>query len=239
MHYDHPAFVKPKETNLKLWRYIELSKLMYLLESSMLHFCRADLYRKEDPFEGTFPKLEYEYLIKRIGEAETRNLFEITSKDTFLNCWHLNDSESLAMWKLYSQMDKGVAILTDVDSFKDSFSLTDKKIFSGIIQYIDYETDLFYSPSKHNYSALNGFTAFIHKRNIYKYENEYRAVCTDSKGKDKLGISVSTDVSKLIKNIIVAPNSSDWLFDLIKNFTNKYYNSIEVRHSSFDLEPHF
>lgn len=239
MHYDHPAFVKPNDTSLKLWRYLEFTKLMYLLESSKLFFNRADLYRNEDPFEGTFPKLEYEYFVKRNGEDVIRNLFEITSRDTFLSCWHLNNTESIAMWKLYSHMDKGVVILTEVERFKDSFSVSDKKIFSGVIQYINYETEYFYSPSKHDYTSANGFTAFIHKREIYKYENEYRAVCTDPNGKDKFGLNIAVDVNKLIEKIIVAPNSPDWLFELVKNVTHKYYNNIEICRSCFDLKPYY
>jgi hypothetical protein len=238
MHIDHPAFVNPKDNKTKLWRYIEIQKYMHLVESSMLYFCRADLYRKEDPFEGTFPKIEYEYSIKHSGEVETKNLYRITSMDTFLSCWHLNNEESLAMWKLYSQMDKGVAIQTDIKNFKEAFSLTNKKIFSGVVQYINYETDTYYTPSKHPYYLANAFTAYIHKRKIFEYENEYRAICTDPNGKDKLGFGVEVDLTKLIQRVLVAPNTPEWLFTTVKSITDKYKGNLEICRSSYDLKPY-
>ena len=63
MFIEHPAFVDPENNNLKLWRYIERDKLIKLLESECLYFCRADYFQNEDPFEGSFPRLEYEHLI--------------------------------------------------------------------------------------------------------------------------------------------------------------------------------
>jgi len=106
MFIEHPAFVDSANSNLKLWRYIELDKLISLLETSELFFCRADYFRLEDPFEGTFPKVEYEYLVAQQDQDFPRNLFNLTSRETFLNCWHLNENENLAMWKLYAREKK-------------------------------------------------------------------------------------------------------------------------------------
>ena len=239
MFFKHPAFKDPENNSLILWRYIELEKFTSLMENSELFFCRADYFRKYDSFEGTFPKLQYDYLLKRIGQEATRNLFEITSKDTFLNCWHLNDNENLAMWKLYSKNDKSIALQTDIQSFKDSFENSDRTIFAGKIQYIDYEKDYYYGRRGYNYTLGNGFTAYIHKRIIFDYEKEYRAICTDSNGKDKQGIKIKVTLDKLIHNIFLAPNTSNESIELVADIANCISKKIKVRRSSFDSKTYF
>lgn len=239
MFSKHPAFEDPENDKLKLWRYIELENFTSLIKTSELYFRRADYFRNEDPFEGTYPKVEYNYSLKRVGQEVTRNLFEITSKDTFLNCWHLNNNENLAMWKLYSKNDKGIALQTDIQSFKDSFENSDRTIFAGKIQYIDYEKDHYYGQSGYNYTKGNGFTAYIHKRIIYDYEKEYRAICTDPNGKDKNGLKIKITLDKLIHNIFLAPNTSDASFELATKIVNSVSKDIKVRRSSYDSPPYF
>jgi hypothetical protein len=66
MYKNHPAFEDPKDPSLKLWRYLDLSRFLSLLDSTCLYFCRASEFRTNDPFEGSFPKLEYEYWGKKL-----------------------------------------------------------------------------------------------------------------------------------------------------------------------------
>lgn len=239
MFFKHSAFVDPENDTLKLWRYIELEKFILLIESSELYFCRADYFHKEDPFEGTFPRIEYENQLKQYGAEFIRNIFKISSKDTFLNCWHLNEEENLAMWKLYSKNNKGVAIQTDIQSFKDAFENSDRDIFAGEVQYIDYEKDYFYGRSGYNYQWMNTFSAYIHKRIIYDYEKEYRAICTDPKRKEKNGINIKVILNKLIKKVYLAPNTATDHFNIIKDTINNYSSNIEVCYSSYDAKPYY
>jgi hypothetical protein len=46
---NHSAFFPPKD-NCTLWRYVDLTKLLSLLENRTLHFTRADEF--DDPYEG-------------------------------------------------------------------------------------------------------------------------------------------------------------------------------------------
>ena len=43
---------QPRDTNIKVWRHMDVTKLVALMETRSLHFARADTL--EDPFEGTF-----------------------------------------------------------------------------------------------------------------------------------------------------------------------------------------
>ena len=82
---------------------------------------------------------------------------------------------------LYSEADKGIAIQTTFERFTSSLQLTDEDIFAGVAQYIDYENDTFYAHSSHKFSAASAFTSFIHKRNIYDHEKEFRAIYSASR----------------------------------------------------------
>jgi len=240
MFFKHPAFVDPENSDLKLWRYIQRDKLFHLLESSSLYFCRADYFQEDDVFEGSYPRLEYEYQCKRDDGKETsRRLYEIASKDTFINCWHLSEYESLAMWKLYAKDEKGIAIQTNLINFKDSFEKSDRHIYAGKVDYIDYETDTFYKESSHNYFAMNAFSLFIHKRKIYSYENEYRAICTDSKGSQINGIHILVNLNKLIHQIYLSPFAAEKEYLEIESKLNELRIKIPISFSSFKAQPYF
>jgi hypothetical protein len=240
MFFKHPAFVDPNNSNLKLWRYLQRDKLFDLLESSNLYFCRADHFQKEDIFEGSYPRLEYEYQCKRDGGKETsRRFYEILSKDTFINCWHLSEYESLAMWKLYAKDKKGIAIQTNLAEFKDAFENCDRTIFAGKVDYIDYETDTFYKESGHKYYAMNGFSLFIHKRKIYSYENEYRAICTDSNGPQSKGVHIKVNLYKLIHKIYLSPFATENEYAEIENKLNELEIKIPISFSSFKAQPYY
>lgn len=240
MFFKHPAFVDPGNNNLKLWRYIERDKLFHLLESSDLYFCRADYFQNEDNFEGSYPRIEYEHQLKNDdGKVTSRRLYEIVSKDTFINCWHLSEYENLAMWKLYSKDEKGIAIQTDITSFKDSFENSDRNIFAGKVDYIDYETDTFYKESSHNYFSMNGFSLFIHKRKIYSYENEYRAICTDLKGSQHKGINIKVDLNKMIHKIYLSPYATEKDYSEIEVKLKELDIKIPISFSSFKTQPYY
>ena len=52
---DHEAVQKyqPRDERIKVWRYLDLPKLIDLLETQSLYFARADTL--EDPLEGMWP----------------------------------------------------------------------------------------------------------------------------------------------------------------------------------------
>src|SRR4051794_7246539 len=95
-----------------LWRYIDVAKFMALLESQELFFCRLD--KLQDKYEGHYSRSTIDYHLdlakevdpdkdmqNQILQAHLRELSE-TRQFTFVNCWHRNFSESLAMWKIYA-----------------------------------------------------------------------------------------------------------------------------------------
>ena len=55
MYKNFPAvFESPQDENAKIWRYMDFTKFVNLLDTSKLFFPRAD--KLGDPFEGSFPR---------------------------------------------------------------------------------------------------------------------------------------------------------------------------------------
>lgn len=92
----------------------------------------------------------------------------------FINCWHLNEYESLAMWDMYSRKDEGIAIVSSESNFIDAFSGVHNDIYGGVVEYADYDCPSFII------DVNNGFNSILHKRASYDYEREYRLVFWDT-----------------------------------------------------------
>ncbi len=114
-----------------MWRYMDLTKFMSLLESKSVFFLRGDLF--VDKYEGTVPKQAIESMsyykaeieefvkVKRSLRESVAHVYEMMRRFVFLNCWHINDFESAAMWDLYTKAGNGVAIQTTFGNIKKSF----------------------------------------------------------------------------------------------------------------------
>ncbi len=53
-----------------------------------------------------------------------------------VNCWHRNKLESIAMWKLYTHGNDGVAIQSTVRRLKDSIEASPRRNF--VIGSVNY-----------------------------------------------------------------------------------------------------
>jgi hypothetical protein len=64
---------------------------------------------------------------------------DISFKKFGVSCWHMNDYESKAMWKLYA--NKGIAIESTIGQFKSSFlrESGENKIYVFPVRYEDFE----------------------------------------------------------------------------------------------------
>ncbi|KAF5417645.1 MAG: hypothetical protein C5S38_01275 [Candidatus Methanophagaceae archaeon] len=88
---------------------------------------------------------------------------------TIMNCWHINDYESAAMWNLYLKTDEGVAIQSTFKRLTESFlNHAEHDVHIGTVKYIDYETE--WLPERYS------FNPFLHKRKSFEHERELRAI---------------------------------------------------------------
>jgi hypothetical protein len=248
MYKEHPSFKAPLSPSDKVWRYMDFTKFLSLLESRSLYFTRADKF--EDPFEGSYPKANVlsRLLVPNEVPLEHREKFMQAMSGladsnrqwpryTAINCWHLNNHESAAMWRLYLKSNEGIAIQTTFQKLRDSFSITQDDIYLGQVSYIDYEIDWFESG--------NILNPFVHKRKSFEHEKEVRAVVmkwpTDpfDFAKDTIGqgLLIPVDMNILVEKIYVSPDAPSWFASLVRSVVGRYNLNYEVTQSDLNQQP--
>jgi hypothetical protein len=237
-----PIFVSPRDREAIIWRYMDFTKFVSMLSREALYFCRADLLG--DPFEGSVPKMNIDSRERQTtkdnrtaGIAEKRpNLVKWSRQWTFINCWHMNDVESAAMWKLYSKSDEAIAIRSTFHRLDDCVGGTCQ---IGVVNYVDYE--------KETIPEGNLFYPYIHKRQSFSYENEIRAFIQDlPKKRDRFDYSaqpnedgrwVKVNLGHLITKVFIAPTAPAWFKSLVQDVCIKYNFLKEVDQSSISGVP--
>jgi len=247
MPYKEFELCIPTNQDSVIWRYMSLQKFELLLEDKSLFFCRADKFA--DPFEGTIPQKEAEYRARSITDDQTiksiSNLHKKLKGHFIVNCWHINNAENDAMWRLYLKDNDGIAIRTTVRNLLDSLKTAKEDIYCSEVRYINFEKDKWLPPI----DSYNAFAPIIHKRLEFTHENEVRLIHQidfvndiDSfwqkqpkiKGKD-----VSIDINNLINTVYCAPSSDRVQIEKIKNIVNEYGYNFEVKKSKLDNVPFY
>lgn len=249
--------IAQNEFELKIWHYMDFSKFIYLLENESLYFRRID--KLDDKFEGhySYNDLQKEIeLYESFGQDQSKaEYFAEKHMDTikerkyctWINCWHINEEESYAMWKIYSGNNKGVAIQSTIDRLYksknedniDSFYLgkvvygnhfkdnTPEQLFGTVLfknnPYI-YENEL-RAIIKRNKFVLNGENMIyhnIHEIREYNKNNKFPIKILDEPDYFPDGIDVKVNLNLLIDKIFVSPDETLFLNDLVKAVCIKY-----------------
>ncbi|MFA5394153.1 MAG: DUF2971 domain-containing protein [Candidatus Ratteibacteria bacterium] len=223
----HPCFESPPDPSIKIWRYINFTEYVAFLQTQSLYFARSD--RFEDPYEGA---TSYANIVLRPIIYKGKNLPETAFKKisqfaewirewTFINCWHMNEHESSAMWKLYTHTEE---VLTIQSTFEKLQRCLPASCFLGIVKYIDYEKD--WMPED------NLLWRFVHKRKSFEHEKEVRAVIQEYPTKElpnnekeiQVGLSnnergrlVKVECEALVEQIFISPTASEWFGQLEVN----------------------
>src|SRR6266487_5894948 len=113
---DHPVFLPPENPDATIWRYIDFTKLVSLLDTERLFFAPAAIF--DDPFEGSYPTPNLaaretfwaEYFPGQSPPLDQGALALGARRWTFINSWNLSEVESAAFWRLYVPSSGGVAL---------------------------------------------------------------------------------------------------------------------------------
>jgi hypothetical protein len=200
----------------KLWRYLDLSRFLDLVTQKVLYFSR--LREFDDKWEGVITQeqaeswfaLQTEWGLKNGGNVEqtSKEIKQalIKTNDHFrVSCWHQNEAESVAMWKLYTRGSGGVAIQTTSERLATSLT-SEVMLLRGKVQYIDRARPLNANILFPSFSEQLIADAF-RKRLSFRHENEVRLVYFDT-GLD--GGKVSVDTNRLIERIVASPDYPAW-----------------------------
>jgi hypothetical protein len=241
MYKTHPNFISPSNPDVKIWRYLDFTKLISLLDRKALFFPRA--YDLNDPFEGVMTRINKKAMEEMIKQYPLlRETFPDFRKHVMINSWHMNDFESAALWKIYLSSVEGVAIQTTFTKLVNSFELhKEDNIYIGIVKYTDYENEVI--------DMGNIFNPFLHKRKSFEHEKEIRAIILklppivkakmDFDADYGKGLYVNVDLDNLIEKVYISPYSEEWFYDLVCSITKKYELKAEVIKSSLNQKPDY
>ncbi|MFP8952187.1 hypothetical protein ACLI4Z_04320 [Natrialbaceae archaeon A-arb3/5] len=227
-----------------LWRFMDMTQLLSLLERESLYFPRSDEFK--DPYEGSLPQKNLEKLMRSFDIEDILEDFDEISADTieplmkhtfvkvqefmkegvFLNCWHQNPKQSAAMWEQYATKDAGLAIKTTYNNLISSFGDPSDLIY-GSVTYRNYEIE----------TIPEGVVKpFFYKRISFDHENEFRVATVDSNnisigegvGDEPKGRYIEVDLEVLLDQIYVTPDAEPWLKHLVDDVIDTYELDISV-----------
>jgi hypothetical protein len=262
--YRHENFI-PIEPGIKVWRYMDFEKFKSLLETQSLFFCRSDKF--SDPFEGSLPLKEVEYRAtegKRRAEAlgweyndevDAKNIAGVKSlhqrfrTSMVVNCWHINNNESDAMWKLYLKDNEGVAVQSTVGRVEQAFTGTSEELSLSKVRYLDYEKDIWYHPDDYPHYGYNLYIPLLHKKIEFQYENEFRVfqhirdavdnpTYWDSQPNHK-GKFIPVDIDVLVKSIYLPPTIDTSAEGRIRSLCEALGFNFKFHKSRLSVEPVF
>lgn len=254
-HWQKLEYEEPLPSDM-LWRYMDLSKFISMISRSNLYFAAASTFEDIfegakgivdkkcdwdkfylDFFQQailTAPGQDLSKLtVEKLKEESERLLSELNTlgendrKNTYISCWHMNNYESEAMWKMYSKdVSNAIAIQTTAGHLYEALH-REPCIDIGKVRYIDFQN---------RFTSVNG--AFWYKRKSFEYENEVRAIIKRHNIMEK-GIYISVDIDRLIDKIYVSPYAQDWFVDVVKSVVEKYKIEKPVLHSQMLEKPFY
>lgn len=251
------------EADDAIWRYFDFAKFTFALEHRGLFFCRADLLG--DPLEGSYTrrmlhvKDRYRANVppgRTLAEQE-RDLAVWEQDDracrtcTYVNCWHIGEHESMAMWQGYGGGPYGVAIRSTIRRLDDCLPSTIKTVNEiadielGRVRYIDYASteESIFSGGRDIGPPIENFFA---KAIGYRHEQEFRAAFfnvealrVEPRQEPVGGYWVPVDFQALVETVRVSPLSPNWFPGLIAATCRRFGFDFSLEPSPLASQPVF
>lgn len=251
----------------RLFRYMNTSKFLSMITSGSLFFPSVGKLRASDPFEGGaglvnylmlsadwnllpeegknyFRNDEKFYNLYRLGQLKGYSADSSYSRETiFVNCWHASEYESDAMWRVYSELSEGIAIVTNIDRMKSAIVDESHSVYIGFVDYIDQRVE--------RINDAHYLKRVMWKRHEFSHEREVRLVTSNMdniefyrdgtepniKDKNRNFVTVDVDLNCLIEAIIFNPRSETWYRKAIIKTIEAVGFSWAVMPSSFEESP--
>jgi len=228
-------------------------KFVSLLKDG-LFIPKGNDFKDKDVWEGLLP-------IKMYGNSKCKesynNTFQSIAQWIYVSCWHKEECENFAMWKIYGQISEAVAIETTIDKLKMAYINN----FPNSLAYLDEVDYVLKENNEQDY--LNRALRLINKRpsqvgigqNVYhlkfffykdkgfEFEHEVRLVALDESfnlnlPNKKAGIHVNfRDVESFIQKVRISPTANEWFHDVVSDLLNKYDIKTQIEHSRFSEQP--
>jgi hypothetical protein len=153
--------------------------------------------------------------------------YQELKKTIFVNCWHMNDTESEALWRIYGGIGYGICVRTTYGRLGAALT-AERPIYAGKVAYLDETREML--------GDNNIFYNCLWKRKSFEHEREFRIVVEDW-APTSTGLSVAVDIAQFVEEIIVHPEAADWFLDIVKDFVASCGCGATVERSSLLTAP--
>lgn len=244
-----------------IWRYMTLESFVSLISNSSLSFCRYDKLKAIDPYECSLSKYELEQddfrfkavekILNMIGNKNLKGNIEIIrevtnrnideeDKGTFINCWHMNFYESVAMWDSFTNSKTGIAIKTTLGALKKSL-LTEHNLSFRPVEYLDlnnYKGSTYKVLRKTKYfeheNELRVYFHYVNEREFkeeeFKIDNR-KEIHTIMKINNPERIEIKVNLNNLISEVIISPKADGWFINMVDKLLQDYNLNFIVKES--------
>lgn len=207
---------------------MNVAKFLDFLKTGELHLARAD--QMSDNWEGAYGSYNKAMRPQVYGEnySSLVHHFPMVAAygrtHVYLNCWHISEVESAAMWGLYDPAGQGVAIKAKKADLLASL-VGSQRVRGFPISYTDY--------SDKWVSEGNVYVPYMFKRTSFQHEREYRLLAGKLEaGQSSPFLREKIDCSRLAGEVFVAPTASGWFREVLKDVMERYGISWPVHHSN-------
>ena len=241
-----------------VWRYMDFAKFVAMLQQGGLYFPSVDeledkfegaigLARREPDWDefylGYFRKVvvtrppgfsQPDWSEERIESEANRLLEQLKAgsshaRSLLVSCWHANDMESEALWRLYCPPPTpGVAIRTTVGQLWEA-TARDASAVVGRVQYLDF---------RRSFATIQNERIFC-KRQSLSHECEVRVTLQSENENPAKGKTLKCDLMALINDVTMSPFAPSWFHDVVSGAMEKFGYAFEVRQSELLEEPFF
>ncbi|MFC9995830.1 DUF2971 domain-containing protein [Nocardia sp. NPDC127526] len=196
-----------------VWKYFRMERFIETLEMSTLYFAAATQF--SDPFEGAVAVQADEHdTDPRYAAMEiSENAFFALKRLTKISCWHRASYESDAMWKLYANEHKGIAICTTPERMRAAFrpfrlspDYGVEQLIAAPVEYIDL--------TQVRMNGAGMLDRFFFKHRAFEWEREFRLAISLRMAEEfgvqvpDGGIHVEFDLEALVDRIVLGSTIS-------------------------------
>jgi len=214
-------------------RYFSFSGFVNLIKTNELQLKIITAF--EDKHEGFSQHYGlYKSLVRsqeNVGKdyvTERLNSIKIKRDSYYASCWVMNEIESFVMWKLYSDLNEGILLLTTVGDLITNIDVHQGETTNNeCTRYFCGEIDYGFK-QEWNSDHLMAFG----KTASFKEENEFRVVVYKHPKIDSDVIRTKIDFRKMARKIITAPYASDSFKTKIKGILEAHSINDSLMHES-------
>lgn len=204
---------------------------------------------ENDKWKSMFNTLEFR---RQIDSWPAKNI-EAGRELTVVNCWFLDENESQQMWDKYVGTVEGLAIKSTIRKLATNIFVPEDPHISqiGKVKYVNFETyemSTYLGHQAHERAFIKD-QKFAHEQEIRIATMSHKSLCcVNMKGIpytldectgrnmnnfENPGLYIKVDLKRLIDEIVLAPNSSEWFLNLVERIIALSELDVVIKNSNF------